>query len=72
MSNLTSQERTETIKALLAEFARSLVLGSTTLDSETGERLFSLIDLALCGVMTEEQQADFIRQARNRGLLKPA
>jgi hypothetical protein len=65
MSNMPFQERVDTIKEIVTAFTNSLVPSA----GEAGVRLQALADLALCGIMTEEQQVEFIRQARARLLL---
>lgn len=63
-------DRVKTIEQVRTAFAQTLIEQKATKPADR-EQLFCLMDLMVCGIMTEAQQTEFIRQARDRGLLPP-
>lgn len=69
MSAIRFEDRIRAISTLRHDVAVSLGLSGVTPEKTERERVFALVDLALTGVITTDQQEELIQQGRARGLL---
>lgn len=69
MSAIRFEDRIRAISTLRNDVAVSLGLSGVMPEKTERERVFALVDLALTGVITTDQQKELIQQGRARGLL---